>query len=870
MTDARETFRLLPSVGSRRRRRLAGALWGCAVFFVAQAVFGMTQLEARFQDLLLRLGPVPETPVAIVLLAVDAESRERYGWPLGPAALERLCVVFDSLDARAVFFSSLPYRDEQAGRCLQARPFPVGLPRTSVYDPLSRQERLDPLPGDPALRELVIGLPKMPAEPDGVTRQLYPQPQVAGESVGSFAVGAARILGGPALATQEPSRLRFRGPPSHFPMLPLWRLLERDLPGGQLRERVWIVGLAQETTPTPLDTTTPMALLEVQAHALSSVLDGSLAQPPVWWALLLLVGGLAVLLAALLPGRGLLIQGIYQLGVFASGWSLLHTSSLLPPLLALSVLGLAVHAWQLGTRLLDYRRDLLELLVSEAQSSTLLTSSGSALQAWARVLRQLQKHTGVPELCVCSDSGQGSELRIVASLPAESIYQQHRLHAPESAGLLSGEALSPTLPEEHFVVRSMRRSGSRFYLLARPAGSPLARKERLYLESLVPLLTQAARDDSGQRSPQAVLASSFDTLRDRLADAERRRRSERLLLTRMLDRLDIGLAVSDGFGRVLLQNRFLAPLVDTRGGGAATIPRLLAQLTGRDEAAVELLLEPVYRGETSLVLPAGQQSSRQASLRIRVLPLSGGGASGPQWPEQLVVVVTDVAAHRRLDSIKSELLEAISYRIRNHVGGILCATELLASDPAMAGVLGPDMERSGKQLVEILEGFGESLALTIDTLDSDSQVPLNMSRLVDEVIGSLSAEIAARQTPIGIQTSHLVETVVADERSTRLAISGMLRLALSCQRPESRLSIAVGERQRQVEVSVMCLHSSLSAEVVQTALQEPADDGIPEDDGSLQSLARCAARLRKYGGQVRARAPRPELVVLELTLEKLA
>lgn len=120
----------------------------------------------------------------------------------------------------------------------------------------------------------------------------------------SLAVVTAERAGGVVL---EPSDfppdgawIDYRGPPRTVPTIPFVDLIEGEVPGEALRDRVVVVGATapalQDIHPTPTSDSTPMAGPEVQANAIWTALRDLPLRSPPWW-----VTALAIVLLAIIP-----------------------------------------------------------------------------------------------------------------------------------------------------------------------------------------------------------------------------------------------------------------------------------------------------------------------------------------------------------------------------------------------------------------------------------------------------------------------------------------------------------------------------------------------------------------------------------------
>lgn len=283
---------------------LLATLIGTAFHLLASPAFlGDAALDAQFG---LR-GERAESRVVIVDIDDASQQRLQQRWPFPRSLHARAIDAAQRAGARLIVYDvefsqpTDPDEDEALAAAIE-RAGNVVLAATQV----SSSGESTVMGGPQALRELraTVGNGQVPLAAGGVVRRLSRQVR----NLETLPVAAARRLGqAPSSSTFDAdgqALIDWAGPPGKLPRVGFADLLDGRVPPGALRDKVVFVGTSiaalHDVLPTAVAPDEPMAGVEIQANALTTVLDGApLAAASPWLlVVILLLGGSLIVLAA--------------------------------------------------------------------------------------------------------------------------------------------------------------------------------------------------------------------------------------------------------------------------------------------------------------------------------------------------------------------------------------------------------------------------------------------------------------------------------------------------------------------------------------------------------------------------------------------
>ena len=274
-------------------------------------------------------------------------------------------------------------------------------------------------------------------------------------------------------------------------------------------------------------------------------------------------------------------------------------------------------------------------------------------------------------------------------------------------------------------------------------------------------ISEAASRDSGTdladiRGPEEVqrLAATLRRAAASVRDERQAAQAERDHLATLIDELADAIFIADADGRVQLANA-----AARRVAGQDAIGRRLVEVI-REHEALEAISES-RDGREHVVLV--ERSDPRKFLRVVARPLDDG---------QLLVVVQDLTALRRLETMRSDFVANVSHELRRPISSLKAMAETLEEgaldDPAAARDFVARMHREIDGLAQLVN---ELLALT--RIESGAE-PLALERRSP---ASLLEEAARRMGPLASRAGVTVvvePTSAADVRADPARIEQVL------------------------------------------------------------------------------------------------
>lgn len=341
----------------------------------------------------------------------------------------------------------------------------------------------------------------------------------------------------------------------------------------------------------------------------------------------------------------------------------------------------------------------------------------------------MENHATRPEVIPALAGDQGATVRHSATVKRDLLYVAVPLR---DAGRVIGVS-RVALPLVAVDALAGRLAGS---LVAGAVVAALAALALSYAVSRaitrpIERITEAAERDGGAltdvRGPQEVerLASA---LRRSAASVETEReatQAERDHLAALIDELSDAILIADEDGRVELANA-----AARRAAGDSVVGRRLAEVI-RDHEALEAIA--AARDGRDHVATVERSDPRRFS-RVVVRPVAGG---------ELLVVIQDLTALRRLETVRSDFVANVSHELRRPITSLKAMAETLEEgaldDPVAARDFVARMHREIDGLAQLVN---ELLALT--RIESGAE-PLSLGR---HRPADLLAECARRLGPL--------------------------------------------------------------------------------------------------------------------------
>ncbi|MEM6553640.1 MAG: ATP-binding protein [Planctomycetota bacterium] len=289
------------------------------------------------------------------------------------------------------------------------------------------------------------------------------------------------------------------------------------------------------------------------------------------------------------------------------------------------------------------------------------------------------------------------------------------------------------------------------------------RRLRWFVEALMDAARRMARGDLSVRVDtqgpfqMGELAASLNRMARQLDDRLSTVVQQRNELGAVLSSMQEGVLAIDLEERVLSVNRAASGLLGIEGG--RIIGRLLAEAVRNTtlQALVRQTLEKGsgVQGETTLRMgESAEDGVTPADRYVQVQTASLRDAEGGR--QGVLVVLHDVTALRRLESVRRDFVANVSHEVKTPVSAIKAAVETMLDDPELPRAQG--------------ETFMAMIKRQADRLDAIVEDLLSLARLENQQ-GELLAEVEVQ--PVG-EVGRVVRAAIetcqakADEKSIAL------------------------------------------------------------------------------------------------------
>jgi two-component system phosphate regulon sensor histidine kinase PhoR len=417
----------------------------------------------------------------------------------------------------------------------------------------------------------------------------------------------------------------------------------------------------------------------------------------------------------------------------------------------------------------------------------------------ARELAQVPNHANRPEVADAIARGRGSSTRQSDTLGRRMMY----VAAPfRSGGEVTGVVrLALPLTQVDEAIGRARRLVLFASGIALAVAVVLSSLAAQWISHAVRSLTAVARRmAAGDLSVRTTverhdevseLSRALNQLAANLSSALQDLRSERDLLSQVLDSMREGVLLLDPNGRIVLANPELRRMLML---GADVTGKLPAEMVESPELQ-RTLDEVASSGDmVTAELELGHLEPRRLLVRAAPFPGSGGA----------LAVFVDVTELRRLETIRRDFVANVSHELRTPVTAVRGAAETLRT----AGITGQDaqdfleiIERNAERLQQLVQDLLDLARIESSELKLSLE-PLELGAAVEHTFELLRGRAEGKHIRLSVDAPEDPARVLGDRRALEQVLVNLLDNALKYCPEGAAVTVRARSEGKLVRVSV--------------------------------------------------------------------
>ena len=331
-------------------------------------------------------------------------------------------------------------------------------------------------------------------------------------------------------------------------------------------------------------------------------------------------------------------------------------------------------------------------------------------------------------------------------------------------------------------------------ITTRPIRKLTAASKRIASGELGQKLTIEARDEVGE------LTHAFNEMSAKTKELVEMISEDRTRLATILDNMTDGVIMVDTEGNVSLANKAAEKLFSIKE--AKNEPLIEAV---RDHEVDELLRLCLRTAQTQAT--QYESSVSKGYLRVVAIPIAHTG---------VLLLFQDLTELRSLQTTRRELIGNISHEFRTPLAGIKAMVETLTGGAMDDKVAAKDfltrIDSEVDRLTQLVEELTELSRIETGKAELKKE-PIDLNKLVEEVIAQLSPQAERQQLSISREFATNLPSVLADKGRVRQVITNLVHNAIKFTPAGGRITI-----------TSRALEGSVVVHIADTGI------GIPEED----------------------------------------
>ena len=439
---------------------------------------------------------------------------------------------------------------------------------------------------------------------------------------------------------------------------------------------------------------------------------------------------------------------------------------------------------------------------------TIVALNGTVLGDSEEDPHTMENHGDRPEIVDALATGVGESTRYSATLGQRMLYVAVPIYYQDEILGVARVSLPLTTVEDLerrvtlIIVIAMAIAMALVVLAAwvtsrittRPIRKLTAASKRIASGELGQKLAIEARDEVGE------LTHAFNEMSAKTKELVETISEDRTRLATILDNMTDGVIMVDTEGNVSLANKAAEKLFSIKE--AKNEPLIEAV---RDHEVDELLRLCLRTAQTQAT--QYESSVSKGYLRVVAIPIAHTG---------VLLLFQDLTELRSLQTTRRELIGNISHEFRTPLAGIKAMVETLTGGAMDDKVAAKDfltrIDSEVDRLTQLVEELTELSRIETGKAELKKE-PIDLNKLVEEVIAQLSPQAERQQLSISREFATNLPSVLADKDRVRQVITNLVHNAIKFTPAGGRITI-----------TSRALEGSVVVHIADTGI------GIPEED----------------------------------------
>lgn len=421
-------------------------------------------------------------------------------------------------------------------------------------------------------------------------------------------------------------------------------------------------------------------------------------------------------------------------------------------------------------------RDVPELVARAGRDLghriTIIKPDGTVIADSEHDFRQMPNHADRPEVRQALATGSGDATRYSTTLKTRMLYVATTYGpADKPAGLVRiAEPLSALREVMSTIQRTFLLAALAAVLLAAILSLKLASGITAPIESIASAARKLAGGDLSARTPVSekaagevkALASTFNHMAEQLQSTVMEITEQKARIQAIFERTDDGLVLIGHDGKIQMVNPATCRMIGVDCANAVGKTVIEGTLSHDLSGLVDRVVSNQEPAALDVVLPTDDETT----VHAYVAPISS-----PDGSANVLVVLHDVTAIKRIDAIRRDFVANVSHELRTPLASIKAMAETIVlrheADPSVAEQLAASIVQEADRMALLAQDLLELVKAESGRRELNPE-DTNIRELVDDVFARL--RIAAERKSISLVSQVAEGEVVRVDRDSVLQV----------------------------------------------------------------------------------------------------